>query len=353
MRFVKRNNLEAGMSMARPIYSDDGRVLLNSGVILNDTYIKKIIAMGISGIYIITDSYEDVEVPEVIGETTRRIAISETKAVFESVRVGKTFNIGEICQSVNSIIDEIVASPHIIVNLSDIRTYDGYTFAHSVNVCVLSVILGLRFQLNQLELRELAIGAILHDIGKMKVPSKILNKPGSLTNAELAEVQKHSYYGWEVLRKHPEIPLLSAHIAYQHHERSNGKGYPRRLVDNQIDLYAKIVGVADAYDAMTSERVYRSGMLPAEALRLIKQLGGIQFNQDVVNSLLELVAPYPVGSRVILNTREIGVVVDVNQAERSRPIIRLLYQPDGRRIDRNYEVDLVKERNLAIVRGLQ
>ncbi len=352
MIYISSKKLQQGMRVGRPVYDDDGRVLLNTGVTLNELYIAKLIEKGIPGIYVAVDETEDIQIPEIISQQTRLTAIKQVKYVFESVQVGKTLDITPLSQSVNSIIDEIFANQNVLINLSEIRTFDGYTFAHSVNVCVLSIVLGLKFELSELELKELAMGAILHDIGKLNIPTYILNKPGRLNGSELAEIKKHPLQGWQILRNHPEISLLSAHVAFQHHEQPNGQGYPRQLIEEQICHYAKIVGVVDAYDAMTSVRPYRNAMQPSQALHLIRQLSGIQFSQSVADCFLKCVAPYPIGTRVLLNTREVGVVVDVNSINRDRPIIRLLFRSDGKKYSNYQEVDLVKESFLSIEKGL-
>lgn len=340
------------MVVARPVLRDDGQVLLHIGVELTQQYIEKLQEKGIPGVYIADEATDDIHIPETINPTVRQTAIKQVKNMFDSVQVGKTLDIGSINGSVNAIIDEIVNNSNVLVNLSEIRSYDGYTFAHSVNVCILAVIIGIKYKLNEFELRELALGAILHDIGKVNIPSHILNKQGKLTQHELTLIRNHSLFGWQMLRRNTDIPLLSAHIAFQHHEQPNGRGYPRHLVDEQIYIYAKIVSVADAYDAMTSIRVYRAAMLPYEALRLIKQLRGIQFNSEIAECLINCVAPYPVGSRVLLNTKEIGVVVDVNITHRNRPVVRLLFNSKRKRITNPFEVDLAKEGDIYIEKGL-
>lgn len=352
MKYVPHEDLQPGMCVARPIYDNDGRVLLNSGVILNENFIARMIEKGIPGVFVVTDQDEMVDIPEVVSQETRQEAVRHVKKVFESIELGKTFDMAPLSRSVNAIIDEIVSNPNVLIHLTDIRTFDGYTFSHSVNVCILSVIIGLKFQLNELELRELAIGAILHDVGKTSIPTQILLKKGPLTPSEFVQVKMHTIKGWQILKKNPAIPLFSAHIAYQHHEQPNGKGYPRKLIDEQIDLYAKIVSVADAYDAMTSARVYREAMLPSQALRVIRQLRDIQFNAEAADCLISSVAPYPVGSRVQLNTSEIGIVVDVNNDDRDRPVVRVLFNADGSKCRSNFEVDLAKERSLAIVKSI-
>lgn len=337
------------MRLARPVNSTTGQVLLRSGVELTPAYIARLQQMGIAGVYVGASETEDLEIPEVVSEDTRQQAVGRIKDVFESIQVGRTFEVAAVSESVNSIIDEISQNHNVAVNLTDIRTYDGYTFGHSVNVCVLSVIMGLRHGLNELSLKELAMGAILHDVGKTQIPDEIITKAGPLSDAEMQEVKKHPVYGFDILRQHKELSRRVCHVALQHHERPNGKGYPRELGGADISLLGRIVGVADAYDAMTSERVYRPGMSPAEALGVVRQLTNIQFDEMAAGLLLATVTPYPVGSLVRLNNYEVGVVVDVNQRDTNNPVVRILYQADGRRLAVPSEVDLAKERFLQVV----
>ena len=349
MRFVHIDKLQSGLELARPVFAPDGRILLNSGVQMETTYIERLRHLRIPGVYVTDKDREGIQIPETISQRTRLDATARVKAVFDSVRVGKTFRLEDVSESVKAIIDEIVRNPNVLASLSDVRSYDGYTFSHSVNVCVVSVMLGLKKGYNEIQLYELGLGAILHDIGKTQIPEEILTKPARLTEAEMALMQQHTTFGWQILRENPNVPLSSAHVAYQHHERPNGHGYPRQLTSERILPYAKIVAVADAYDAMTSERAYQRGMLPHEALKLINRLRGVQFESDMVDLLDRCVALYPVGCMVRLNSRELGVVVDVNQSERTRPIVRVLYDRWGNRLPQFFELDLAKERYLTIV----
>ena len=319
---------------------------------METSYIERLRHLGVPGVYVTEPGLIDIEISDTISQRTRMEATANIKAVFDSVRVGKTFKLDDVSRSVKTIIDEIIQNPNVLASLSDVRSYDGYTFSHSVNVCVISVMLGLKSHLNEMQLYELALGAILHDIGKTQVPEDILLKPGRLTDEEMAVMQQHTTYGWQILRSNLEIPLSSAHVAYQHHERPTGLGYPRGLTSEQTILYAKIVAVADAYDAMTSARVYRQGMMPFQALRVIRQLREIQFNTTAADFLISSVVPYPIGTRVLLSSAEIGVVVDVNIEDRERPVVRLLFRADGSKYHLPKEVDLMREESLRIVRSL-
>lgn len=320
---------------------------------METTYIERLRGLGVPGVYVTDQDRAGIQMPETISQRTRMEATANIKAVFDSVRVGKTFRLDEVAKSVKTIIDEIVQNPNVLASLSDVRSYDGYTFSHSVNVCVIAVMLGVKLGYNEKQLYELGLGAILHDIGKTQIPEEILTKPGRLTDEEMTLMQQHTTFGWQILRGNPHVPLSSAHVAYQHHERPQGLGYPRGLTSERILPYAKIVSVADAYDAMTSERAYQRGMLPHEALKLIRRLKGVQFEPEIVDLLDLCVAEYPVGCMVRLNSDEIGIVVDINQHERSRPIIRILYDRFGRRLQRFQELDLAKERHLNIAEVLE
>jgi len=344
---IPLDKVRKGMRLARAIYSADGRVLLNSGVKLKPEYIIKLRQLGYPAVYVGTED-EDYPIPEVISERTRVEAVRCVRDLFTGEKLGEG-DLTPVLESVRSIVDEIVAEKEVMVSLSDIRSYDDYTFGHSVNVCALSVLIGSSFGLDQISLRELGVGAILHDIGKMMVPRSILLKPGKLSDDEFDIMKKHTKNGFEVLRQKYELSAKVCQVAYQHHERIDGSGYPRQLRGDQIILYARITGLADVYDAMTADRAYRPAFAPAKVLRLIRDLSGVEFDQDLVDVFFRHVAFYPLGSRVLLNTGEIGFVVDHNMNDR-QPVVRLLYDQTGRRVEELSELDLSKENGRCIER---
>lgn len=161
--------------------------------------------------------------------------------------------------------------------LTDVCSYDQYIFTHSLNVTLYSLAIGMHLKLSTKNLETLGLGAILHDVGKMKVPAEILMKPGKLTEEEFEEIKKHSEEGFRILRNVQTIPLLVAHCAFQHHERLNGSGYPRGIKGNEIHEFGKIIAVADVFDAVTSNRVYRQAMLPHEGLEILYAGAGSLF----------------------------------------------------------------------------
>lgn len=351
MRRIPTGYATPGMIVARNIYSGDGLVLLAVGMTLTKSFIKRLYDLGIPSLYIKDESIGNLEIPEPISEKTRISTIKTIKETFSQFKNDRKLDMERIKATVNSIIDEIAANRDIMVNLVDIRTQDDYTFAHSVNVCILSVMTGISLHYNSLQLRDLAVGAILHDIGKTQIPVAILNKPKQLTAAEYELVQEHTSFGFEILRSFRDISLLSAHVALQHHERMNGQGYPRQLKNNDIHEYSRVVAAVDVYDALTADRPYRQGFHPAEAVRIISEQSGSEFDPRVVVALLENVAVYPVGSLVELSTGEIGMVVDVNRGVQTRPIVKILLDLHSHPASRHQEIDLDKFPGITIVKA--
>ncbi|NLK07608.1 MAG: HD-GYP domain-containing protein [Firmicutes bacterium] len=309
MQIKRVEALKPGMQLARTIYTSDGRILLSAGTILRESYIKRLIEFGYPAVYI-GDPAVAARVKEPISEVTRHKAMKVLHEGFSAVKVGGTFDLAPIEDVVYSMIDEVIINSDVAVHLTDIRSHDDYTFGHSVNVCVLSIVMGIALELDQRNLAELAMGAMLHDVGKTQIPEKILLKSSKLNAVEWEEMKRHARFGFDLLRLKPELSAKAAHVAYQHHERVNGSGYPRGLVDDEIHLFARIASVADTYDAMTSDRVYRKGVPPHLALQAIAGLRGLQFDPELVDIFLKSVVPYPPGCKVELANGDVGMVVD-------------------------------------------
>jgi len=226
---------------------------------------------------------------------------------------------------------------------------DEPLFCHSLNVAIYTLALAIAMKLNKHQCFEIGMGALLHDIGKMKIPRKILDKPGKLTHEEFEEIKRHTEYGFDILRRAEDIPLLSAHCAFQHHERLNGTGYPRQLSGGEIHLYGKIMAVADVFDAMTTNRVYRQGHLPNDALEHLFAGANILYDQKVVDLFRDTISLYPVGATVRLSTGESGVVVKNNRMYPQRPVIRIFSDQADQPLRSPYELDLSKHMSVTII----
>lgn len=336
------------MKLARAIYSEEGRVILNKGITLTQEYIKRLAALGISEIYIEDAISYDIEIHDIIHEQTRNEAKVIIKSIMENCRKGIMYNLDHVKNIVNNILDELLDNKDILINLSDIKTMDDYTFSHSVNVCVLSVITGINLGLNQLKIRDLGVGALLHDVGKTLIPPEILNKPSKLSEDEFEEIKKHTVLGYELLKKNIHISETSAYIALAHHERYNGSGYPSCIEGGRIHLFARIVAIADVYDALTSDRVYRKKICVHEVVEHIMALGKQHFDTDIIQSFILNIAIYPEGTGVLLSNGCRGLVVKVMRHFPTRPVVRILYDSSGNSIQEDEQINLTEVLNITI-----
>lgn len=255
-----------------------------------------------------------------IHEQTR----TQIDTMFLDVRMGKNLDVSGAKEVVSDMVNSIVRNPDAMQWLTNLRKRDEYTAIHSLNVCIFSLTFGRYLGLNTEELNELGVGALLHDIGKMRVPLEILNKEGKLTDEEYAVVRSHASCGHEILKKTIGLPASTAEIAYSHHERKNGEGYPRGLKEEEIHLYARVVSIVDIYDAITSDRVYHHGMNTLDALKNMFEWRENDLDSELVERFIQCLGIYPIGSLVELNSEEVGIVISVAQGRRLTPMIMLV-----------------------------
>ncbi|MGC8716895.1 MAG: HD-GYP domain-containing protein [bacterium] len=348
MRRIPISKVKPGDIIGYPIFREDGALLINTGVKLTECYIQRLKELGISHIYIQDEISKDIIINDPISIQTRMEALKVIADNFERSCKGLPLDIESIRKTVDKIIDEILSGSSILLNLQDIKSYDNYIFSHSLSVTLLSMLIARNLGYNERFLRDLGIGCMLHDIGKLDIPKEILDKPEKLSIEEYETVKLHTHYGYRRIREQDEdIPATSSHVALEHHERLDGSGYPRGLKGEEIHIFSRIASIADVYDAMTSDRVYRVAYPPNEAVEYIMGGNGSLFEYDLVKSFLRSVAPYPVGDIVLLNTQEVGIVIDVRRDFPLRPIVRIM-EEDGWR-----DIDLMKETTRFIVESLE
>jgi HD-GYP domain-containing protein (c-di-GMP phosphodiesterase class II) len=348
MKKVIIDKVSEGAKLAKAILSPEGRVLLQPGVKLRKSLLNKLKAHNVYELFIEDKISSDIEVRDAICQQTRIEAKNLVKQLMNDYASSNSINIGPLKGSVDKMIEELLSNRDLLVSLSNIRCVDDYTFEHSVNVCILSLATGVGLGYDRRCLKELGVGAILHDIGKLKVPEEILKKPSRLTAEEFEEIKKHTIYGYKILRENKDISIRSALIALSHHERIDGSGYPLKLLDKDIHQFGKIVAVADVYDALTSDRVYRDKLNPHEGYDYITSLGYYYFDRQVIDSFTKFVAIYPVGSGVALSTRERGIVIRINKNMPTRPVVRVIYNENNEELENYYEIDLAKKLNVCI-----
>jgi HD-GYP domain-containing protein (c-di-GMP phosphodiesterase class II) len=244
--------------------------------------------------------------------------------VLEDVQFGRTFNIESGKQMVEQFTHSIIRNENALLLLTQLKDHDEYTVRHSLNACIMSIIFGKHMELKDSELRVLGLGGLLHDIGKMKIPAAILNKPGKLTREEFELVKHHPVDSYQLLSNRLEISPGVSEIALMHHERLDGTGYPRGLSASQLKSLPMMVAIIDVYDAITTKRAYHDGISPHEALKLMYENEIGAFNHDLLDKFIHCLSIFPVGSIVEMDNGEVGIVMSVNHSHHLFPIVLLV-----------------------------
>jgi len=227
-----------------------------------------------------------------------------------------------------------------LLALTALKNYDNYTFTHMVNVSILTMGQARGLGIDGPLLREFGLAALMHDIGKVRTPLEVLNKPDKLTDAEFAIMKRHTVDGAEMLRETPDIPALAPVVAFEHHLRLDGSGYPHGIKRGTLNLGTMLCGIADVYDAMRSQRKYQQAFPTDRILDVLKRNDGAQFDQHLVRRFVQLIGIYPVGNLVRLDTGEIAVVLKVYAPDPYRPQVRILFDRQGRRLDLTFDINL-------------
>lgn len=264
--------------------------------------------------------------------------------VLEDTRAGKHIDAVALKRVVGELAQSVIRNPDALTCFIQLKKKDEYVAMHGVRVCILALAFGRHLGLDRDTLEALGTGALLHDVGKMKVPAEILNKPEPLSDAELALMKLHVPHGVAILEQAQGIPHAAIEVARHHHERYDGSGYIARLKGDEISLFGMIGAIADSYDAITSDRAYRTGASAHAALRQMYARRGRDFHPGLVEQFIQCMGIYPIGSVVELSTGEIGVVVTTNRVRRLKPRVTLVLKADSVPYGAPVTVDLMSHR---------
>ena len=339
MRYVPIFCLREGMMLGNNLWGEHGELVLAKNTVLTKEYIKSIEKLNFNGIYVEDDLSKDIQIIGIISDRVRAKTVKCIKQVFisaENQRAIKDFK--EMQQQIESIVDEILNNSNMIINMVDLKVFDDYTYYHSVNVAVLSIVLGTALGLSRDQLCELGFGAILHDIGKVFVKKDILSKKDNLSDDESEEMRSHSVLGYNYIKKVSTINMSARIGILEHHEKFGGGGYPSNLKEEEISLFGRIISITDVYDAMTSDRPYRKAVIPSEVIEYIMGCSHTLFDPDLVNIFVRKIAPYPVGTCVILSNGHSGIVLKNYESFSMRPKVRI-FKKDNEEIS-PFEISL-------------
>jgi putative nucleotidyltransferase with HDIG domain len=275
--------------------------------------------------------------------TIRRLyaeAVSVASVVWESVRSDGRPDSGSAQSMIDGLAQAVLQNRSALMALTALKEYDNYTFTHMVNVSILTMAQARGLGIDGPLLREFGLAALMHDIGKVKTPSEILNKPDKLTTEEFDIMKRHTVDGAEILRSSGDLPTLAPVVAFEHHLRLDGTGYPDGVRRPALNLATMLCGIADVYDAMRSQRKYQQ-VSPSERILIVLQRNnGSQFDQHLVRRFVQLVGIYPVGNLVKLNTDEVAVVLRAHAPDPFRPKVRVLFGRSGSRLEIPSDINL-------------
>jgi putative nucleotidyltransferase with HDIG domain len=246
---------------------------------------------------------------------------------------------------VDSLAQAVSANRTALIALTALKNYDNYTFTHMVNVSVLTMSQARALGIDGAPLRELGLAALMHDIGKVRTPTEVLNKPSKLTDDEFAIMRMHVVDGAEILRRTPEMPAIAPVIAFEHHLRLDGTGYPFGVKRGMLNIGTQLCGIADVYDAMRSQRAYQQAFPSDRILEVLKRNDGHQFDQNLVRRFTQLLGIYPPGNLVRLDDGAIAVVIAVHAPEPFKPRVKVVVTSSGERLDTPYEINLFDARD--------
>lgn len=279
-----------------------------------------------------TSTTIEKEIPA--ARTIKSKASSLVKTCMDEILLGNAVNETKLKKNITDTVESVLRNPDAMMWLTRLREKDDHASLHSVNCSILSVTFGRFIGLPKEELAKLAIAALMHDVGKLQVPTEILNKPGSLTSEEQKLIRLHPISSRNLLMSAGEYFSPAVDTAYSHHERMDGSGYPRQLTGTQISPFSRILAIVDTYEAMTSEQVYREELSPFEALKFINSNKASKFDEQLAKLFIKMIGVFPIGSIVELTTGQIGIVITSNREDNLRPKILMMLDQNKLAIER-------------------
>lgn len=360
LKQIPITELKAGMyvhAIARQ-NTDKHDAIKRAGLVPSDELVKLLRERGVLEVIIDTDKgknsdYQPPEAAPAAKPASTKVPMAEemvrAQALYSEARglqqkalhdlvTGKPIEMKDFEKVTGSFIDSVFRNQDALACLTRIREKDAYLLEHSINVSILMAIFAKHLGIERKVMEEICLGALMHDLGKIRIPEEVLHKPGKLTDDEFELMKKHVTFSHDILLESaPTIPRRTVEVVIQHHEKLNGGGYPHGLSSDKISKYGRMISIVDIYDALTADRCYKRGMVPNAALGILQGLTPHQLDGDLVLEFIRCMSIYPVGTLVRLESGKLGIVIETNEKELTKPKVKVFYHTKYKRhIDVEY-----------------
>jgi HD-GYP domain-containing protein (c-di-GMP phosphodiesterase class II) len=363
---VDISELHVGHFVVDIVKQENQFTLMQSGHIKSDLVIKNMVTKGVQSLLIDTSKTKRVKdnttknskkSPIIMDVYKAKEIFDQSKSIqkkiFSDAQNGKPLDLNPVEEITDKTIDEIFKNPDALACVINIRNTDEYLLEHSVSVSVLITIFARFLKIEKPIVQQLSVGAFLHDVGKIMVPEKILNKPGKLTDNEFTTMKTHVNHSIEIIQNTPGISELSLEVAALHHEKLNGGGYPFNIAGDEISTYGRMISICDIFDALTANRCYKDGYSHIKAFSILRSLAeSNHLDQRLVNLFIKCMGVYPVGSLVELNSNKLAIVEQRNNEDPTNPKVRSFYNSKQNNYVMTEDIDLAKN-NDFIVKGVR
>lgn len=350
MKLCRVADLKGGEILAKDVMTSDVRVLLSEGTVLRPEYIDKINRIGIIEVYIKEEEKILTEEVVLLKSETEGFFKDRVKSILEKHTYSRNDELMELSQTADHIITNILEEEKVVEKIYDIKERSSDIYEHSISICSLATLTALKLKLSKEKVHDIGVACLLHDLGLRYLTIEYADQDiATLSKIELAEYMKHPVYGYSALKDENWISNVVKNIILYHHEKLDGTGYP--LKAKEIPFETQIVNICDTFDEMICGigckriKVY-------EAVEYLKSYRGIKFNSEIVDTFLEFTAVYPAGSQVLLSDNRIGKVIRQNREFPDRPVIQIMKDKDGKTVNEEIIVDLIKVNNIFIEKVL-
>ncbi len=360
LKEVEVHFLKPGSVLSGIVYDEKGTMLWPARKPMTDNFIAKLNVTGIKTIYYVPPKWKNTAAESpIFSDASLEYASQALDEIVNQIRYGKLPDVNMAQTVIEKLFSDLEGNPNGFLNLMVLKDYDSYTYTHSINVGILSMYLTRRLGFNNYYVKEVGLGGFLHDIGKIKIPSRIVNKHGTLNEEEFRVMKNHPVLGFKLIKDDATLSKYIKKVVLFHHERWNGTGYPLGLQGEAIGNFAQIVSVCDVYDALTTERSYKKAYSINDALLYVMRHTLSHFSpyvsQRFINEMAmkyDLGSFYPIGSFVQLNSNEIGYITGKNEEYSTKPEVVVLKNPKGLPLRMPIQIDLKRDTSRVITRTI-